>query len=100
MKERKQKISTDTWLQKDRAEPESYAGGQTYMRIIENNLTNVNTLENGLLEQILSPSNLNRAFKKVRSNKGKGGVDKMEVDDLKAHRSEERRVGKVRRSRR
>lgn len=90
MKERKQKISTDTWLQKDRAEPESYAGGQTYMRIIENNLTNVNTLENGLLEQILSPSNLNRAFKKVRSNKGKGGVDKMEVDDLKAHLLENR----------
>ena len=60
------------------------------MRITENNLTNVTTLENGLLEQILSPSNLNRAFKKVRSNKGKGGVDKMEVDELKAHLVENR----------
>ncbi|GHA25588.1 group II intron reverse transcriptase/maturase [Salinimicrobium marinum] len=80
-----QKISKDTWLQKDRAEPESYAGGQTYMRIIENNLTDVTTLEDGLLEQILSPTNLNRAFKRVWSNKGKGGVDKMEVDALKAY---------------
>lgn len=90
MKERKQKISTDTWLQKDRAEPESYAGGQTFMRITENNLTDVTTLENGLLEQILSPSNLNRAYKRVRSNKGKGGVDKMEVDALKAYLVENR----------
>jgi group II intron reverse transcriptase/maturase len=90
VKGRKQKISKDTWLQKDRAEPESYAGGQTYMRIIENNLTDVTTLEDGLLEQILSPINLNRAFKRVRSNKGKGGVDKMEVDALKAYLVENR----------
>lgn len=80
-----QKISKDTWLQKDRAEPESYAAGQTYMRITENNLTDVTTLADGLLEQILSPSNLNRAYKRVWSNKGKGGVDKMEVDALKAY---------------
>lgn len=90
MKGRMQKISKDTWLQKDRAEPESYAGGQTYMRITENNLTDVITLEDGLLEQILSPSNLNRAYKKVRSNKGKGGVDKMEVDSLKDYLVENR----------
>lgn len=90
MKGRMQKISKDTWLQKDRAEPESYATGQTYMRITENNLTDVTTLEDGLLEQILSPSNLNRAYKKVRSNKGKGGVDKMEVDALKSYLVENR----------
>ncbi len=90
MKGRMQKISKDSWLQKDRAEPESYAAGQTYMRIIENNLTDVTTLEDGLLEQILSPTNLNRAYKKVRSNKGKAGVDKMEVDALKGHLIENR----------
>lgn len=90
MKGRKQKISKDTWLQKDRAEPESYAAGQTYMRITENNLTDVITLEDGLLEQILSPSNLNQAYKRVRSNKGKGGVDKMEVDSLKDYLVENR----------
>lgn len=39
MKGRKQKISEDTWLQNDRAEPDSYAGGQTFMWITENNLT-------------------------------------------------------------
>lgn len=90
MKGRMQKISKDTWLQKDRAAPESYAAGQTYMRITENNLTDVTTLEDGLLEQILSPSNLNRAYKRVRSNKGKGGVDRMEVDSLKDYLVENR----------
>ncbi|MEC3964819.1 group II intron reverse transcriptase/maturase [Flagellimonas halotolerans] len=90
MKGREQKTSKDTWQQKDRAEPERYAAGQTFMRIIENNLTNVNLLEDGLLEQILSPSNLNQAYKRVRSNKGKGGVDKMEVDALKVYLVENR----------
>ena len=54
------------------------------MRITENNLTNNNHQRgNGLLEQILSPSNLNAAFKQVRRNKGAGGVDRMDVGSLK-----------------
>ena len=53
------------------------------MRITENNLTNTDRLEYGLLEQILSPSNLNRAYIRVRSNKGSGGIDKMEFESLK-----------------
>ncbi|MGB5750626.1 MAG: group II intron reverse transcriptase/maturase, partial [Desulfobacterales bacterium] len=83
MKGRKQKISQDTCLQNSRAEPEGYAGGQTFIWITENNLTNTDRSEYGLLEQILSPTNLNRAYKRVRSNKGSGGVDKMEVESLK-----------------
>jgi RNA-directed DNA polymerase len=83
MKGREQKISKDTCLQRDRAEPEKYAGGQTFMWITENNITNADQPINGLLEQILSPANMNQAFKKVRSNKGSGGIDKMEVGSLK-----------------
>ena len=83
MKGRKQKISKDTCLQNTRAEPESYAGGQTFIWMTENNLTNADKPEYGLLEQILSPTNLNQAFKRVRSNRGSGGVDKMEVESLK-----------------
>jgi len=82
MKGGKQKISKDTCLQNSRAEPEGYAGGQTYIWMTENNLTNADQPEYGLLEQILSPANLNRAYKRVRSNKGSGGVDKMEVESL------------------
>jgi RNA-directed DNA polymerase len=83
MKGGKQKISKDTCLQKNRAEHEGYAGGQTFIWITENNLTDTNRPEYGLLEQILSPSNLNRAYKRVRSNRGRGGIDKMEVESLK-----------------
>ena len=82
MKGRGPKISKDTWLQNTRAEPEGYAGGQTFIWITENNLTNADKPKYGLLEQILSPANLNQAYKRVKSNKGSGGIDKMEVESL------------------
>ena len=83
MKGGKQKKSQDTCQQRDRAEPEVYAGGQTYIRITENNFTNADQPSYGLLEQILSPTNMNRAYKKVKSNNGSGGIDKMEVESLR-----------------
>ena len=56
------------------------------MRITENNLTSNNHQSgNGLLEQILSPTNLNAAFRQVRRNKGAGGVDRMDVGSLRDH---------------
>ena len=81
MKEGKQKIceQSKTCPRKDRTASEGYVEGQTFMWITENNLTtNDYRLGNGLLEHILSPSNLNAAFKQVKRNKGAGGVDKME----------------------
>jgi group II intron reverse transcriptase/maturase len=83
MKGGKQKISQDTCHQESRAEPKGTDGGQTFIWITENNLTNTDRPEYGLLEQILSPSNLNRAYKRVRSNRGSGGIDKMEVESLR-----------------
>lgn len=85
MKGREQKKSEDTWLQIDRAEPERYAAGQTYIWIAENNITNADQPNSGMLEQILSPTNLNQAYKRVKSNKGSGGVDKMEVESLQEY---------------
>jgi RNA-directed DNA polymerase len=86
MKGGKQKIPTTigTCPQKDRTASEGYVEGQTFMWITENNLTiNDYRLGNGLLEHILSPTNLNAAFKQVKRNNGAGGVDKMEVESLK-----------------
>lgn len=83
MKGRKQKISQDSCLQKNRAEPEDYVGVQTSMWITENNLTSIEQTGYGRLEQILSPFNLNAAFKRVKQNKGAGGIDEMEVESLK-----------------
>jgi RNA-directed DNA polymerase len=83
MKGRKQKISQDSYLQRDRAEPEDYVGVQTSMWITENNLTSLEQTGYGMLEQILSPANLNAAYKKVLRNKGAGGIDEMQVESLK-----------------
>ena len=53
------------------------------MQITENNLTDNNKRVYGMLEFILAPNNLNAAYLQVKRNKGKGGVDKMEVESLK-----------------
>jgi len=81
MKGRMQKISQDTSQMADKTESDNKFGGQTFMWITENNFTN-NEQRFGLLEMILSPVNLNKAYKKVKSNKGSGGVDGLSVDDL------------------
>jgi RNA-directed DNA polymerase len=85
MKEREQKIFglLKTCPQNNRTESEGYAEGQTFIWITENNATDNNRLGYGLLEYILSPSNLNAAYKQVKRNKGAGGVDRMEVESLK-----------------
>lgn len=84
MSGRTQKISKqETCPQKNRTASEGYVGGQTFLWITENNLTDTNQLENGLLELIVSPSNLTKAYLQVKRNKGAGGVDKMEVESLK-----------------
>lgn len=85
MKERKQKIfdNSKTCPQNTRTASEGYVGGQTFIGMTENNPTIDKQSANGLLEHILSPSNLNAAYKQVMGNKGGGGVDKMGVGSLK-----------------
>jgi len=90
MKGRKQKISQDSYLQENRAEPEDYVGVQTSMWITENNLTSFEQTGYGMLEQILSPANLNAAYKRVKQNKGAGGIDEMQVESLKDYLIEEK----------
>ncbi len=77
-----QQISQDTSQVADRSETETKLGGQTYIGITENNFTITEQANYGLLEMILSPTNLNRAYKQVKSNKGSGGVDGLGVEDL------------------
>lgn len=75
-----------TSKQKNRTESEGYVGGQTFMWITENNrITNPNETGYDLLEMILSPSNLNLAYHRVKRNKGAAGVDKMEVESLSGY---------------
>jgi len=71
---------------------DSYEGVQTFIGITENHLVEVKLTSEHLLEEIFSPSNLNRAYKQVVRNAGIGGIDRMEVDNLlpylKLHKEE------------
>jgi len=53
-----------------------------YQRIAENNDTITDIWTKELLELILRRDNLNSAYKRVKANKGKGGIDNMQVDEL------------------
>lgn len=67
---------------RDSAEHEEEGGALIGQRITESNVTNADREENGLLERIVSRENLNKAYKRVKKNKGAGGVDGMKVDEL------------------
>lgn len=70
------------YLQMVSAERKEYVEAYASSRITENNVINTNLSADGLLEKILDRDNMNQAYKKVKSNKGAGGVDKMGVDEL------------------
>jgi len=83
MEGRNQKIpSTCNSYPKDRTASDKYGGVQTYIGITENSLTEVQPTEKTLLEEILSPSNLNFSYKQVVGNKGSGCIDRMGTEDL------------------
>ena len=83
MKEGMQKMTINAnCLQENRTESDSYAGVQTFIGIEGEKLVEVHTESTGLMEYILSPDNLAKAYKAVVRNKGVGGVDKMETSEL------------------
>lgn len=82
MKESEQNIAGLSGQSAQEVELHAMIGMQTFMGITENRLTAFKQRKDGLLEYILSPSNLNSAYKRVKSNKGSGGVDKMEIAEL------------------
>ena len=75
-------LHTEGHLQMVSAEQREYAEACAYRRIAENTNIITDLQETGLLERILQNANLNAAYKKVKSNKGSGGVDGMDVDEL------------------
>jgi len=55
---------------------------RTVGKMAENNAADTGNQKGELMERILSRGNLNAAYKKVKANKGAGGVDEMQVDEL------------------
>ena len=85
MKERMQNESMRLDWPDSRVGPKVMVGLQTFMGISEQGLTSFTCPTDGLLEFILSPANMNAAYKKVKSNKGGGGIDGMSTEDLLAY---------------
>ncbi|MGI5853051.1 MAG: group II intron reverse transcriptase/maturase [Bacillota bacterium] len=82
----------EDYLQRVSAEQKEYAEVCEPPKMAETDNTNTNEQTEGLLEQILSADNLNKAYKQVKRNKGAGGIDGMQVDELlpflKEHKEE------------
>ena len=66
----------------DTTEWESKGKALIDQRMTENNSANADRGADRLLEEIVSSRNLNKAYIRVKKNKGAGGVDGMEVDEL------------------
>jgi len=75
-------LHIEGYLQRVSAEQKEYAEVSAHLRIAENNDSITDFQTDKLLEQMLQSENLNKAYKKVKSNKGAGGVDGMSVDEL------------------
>ena len=75
-------LHIEDYLQMVSAEQKEYAEVSAHQRIAENNDIITDFQTDNLMERILHKDNLNKAYKKVKSNKGAGGVDGMSVDEL------------------
>ncbi|MDR1381632.1 MAG: hypothetical protein LBJ47_09165, partial [Tannerella sp.] len=70
MEGRKQHIEHLSGPSAQGVELRAMSGMWTFMEITENGLTAIEQEKDGLLENILSPLNLNQAYKQVKRNKG------------------------------
>lgn len=75
-------LHIEDYLQMVSAEQKEYAEVSAHQRIAENNDIITDFQADNLMEQILHKDNLNKAYKKVKSNKGAGGIDGMSVEEL------------------
>jgi len=72
----------EDYLQMVSAEQKENAEVFDYSKITEKSGIITDYWTNNLLDLILRKDNLNKAYKQVKSNKGAGGIDGMQVDEL------------------
>lgn len=75
-------LHIEDYLRKIPAEQGRVAGVYVQEWITGNPDTNTDFWTDNLLDTILRSDNLNAAYKKVKANKGAGGIDGMQVDEL------------------
>ena len=85
-------LHIEDYLREIPAEQGKVTGVYAHEWITGNPDTNTDFWTDNLLDTILRSDNLNAAYKKVKANKGSGGIDGMQVDELlpylKDHRDE------------
>ena len=75
-------LHIEDYLQMASAEQKEYAEVLDHSKIAEKSGVITDYWTENLLELILRKDNLNKAYKQVKSNKGSGGIDGMQIDEL------------------
>ena len=75
-------LHMEDYLQMVSAEQKEYAEVFDYSKITEKSGVITDYWTDNLLDLILRKENLNKAYKQVKANKGSGGIDGMQVDEL------------------
>ena len=75
-------LHMEDYLQMVSAEQKEYAEVFDYRKIAEKSGIIIDYWTDNLMELILGKDNLNKAYKRIKSNKGAGGTDGMQVDEL------------------
>ena len=75
-------LHMEDYLQMVSAEQKEYAEVFDYSKITEKSGVITDYWTDNLLDLILRKENLNKAYKQVKANKGSGGIDGMQVDEI------------------
>lgn len=80
--DKSRQLHKEGFLQENRVELKGNVEVHSISSMSEEGRDDVNKYSNDLLEQILSKDNMNKAYKRVKANKGSHGIDGMTVDEL------------------
>ena len=75
-------LSIEDYLQESRLETEGNVEVPSVLNVSELNEIDAKPVTNEILDRILSRDNMNTAYKRVKANKGAGGIDGMTVNEL------------------
>lgn len=80
--DKSRQLQTEDYLQEDKFETECIVEVPSNISGASTRINDQTTVQNIMLEDILSNYNMNLAYKRVKANKGSHGVDGMKVDEL------------------
>lgn len=85
-------LHAEDYLQMVSGEQKEYAEVFDYSKITEKSGVITSYWKNNLLDLILWKDNFDKAYKRVKKNKGKGGSDGMQVDEILSFHKEKQKV--------